>query len=59
MWHCTGAKPRPAVQQVIAETLGEPYPVQPVLVERVLLTAEEAARRGLASPVIVERIHYQ
>jgi hypothetical protein len=59
MWHCTGAKPRPAVQQVIAETLGEPYPAQPVLVERVMLTPEEAARRGLASAVIMERIHYR
>lgn len=59
MWRCTGAKPRPAVQQVIAEALGEPAPSQPVLIERILLTADEAARRGLASPVIVERIHYR
>ena len=32
---------------------------QPVMIERVYLASDEAARRGLPGPVIVERIHYQ
>lgn len=41
------------------QTLPPPVPGQPVMIERVMLTPEDAARRGLPGPVIVERIHYR
>lgn len=56
MWRCTGA--RAHVQPRVAEALQEPYGPVPRMVERVVLTDDEAARRGLPHGTIVERIHY-
>lgn len=59
MWRCTGQAPSPAVRQVIAEALHEPYAPRPVRVDRVILSPEEAAQRGLHGQVVVERAYYQ
>ena len=58
MWRCTGARPR-AFQPLVAAALQEPSGPVPTMVERVILTDDEAARRGLPHGTIVERIHYR
>jgi hypothetical protein len=60
MWHCTGPLPMHLRPDYVPPSPDVPsVPGRPVLIERVLLTPEDAARRGLPGPVIVERIHYR
>jgi hypothetical protein len=56
MWQCTGAyRPVPAAPH---PPFGAGPAAQPVMIERVYLASDEAARRGMPGSVIVERIHY-
>lgn len=57
MWRCTGA--RPHLASVVGEALEPPQAASPVLIERVMLNAAQAAQHGLPPGAIVERVHYR